>query len=281
MSEPTSLYSNLVPKGQVPISGTTASGLSVGDLVKIRNGIWGSILPDGPIKNALMNFSGALWDLPDLFRSIINGRRYSTGEYVLGERLFDQIQCQGNIVPDDVPDELIPISRLVFTMLFGVRINNDIDLTRLEQGVDAYYNNNPNRMDQPRAAVERAVFLKKTFFPSSTYNNACWNMAIFDQYPLVAPVPEMRNDDDNQNRGRYYTGPGFNGQQFVNGMLAAGPSTGLTSAIDSEPGTGTATTTSTGNLFDKFISFVKTDPLKAAAVGAALWFVWNEVQENN
>lgn len=274
MSQP-GLYSNLVPSGQTPITGTVASGLDVGTLIQIRNRIWGSVLPNGALKTALMSMDGSLFGVFDVLKSLITGRKYSVGEYTLGERLIDQIQCAGNVNQGDVPDQVVPLARLVFTMLFGVRINNDIDLSRLSQSADAYYNNNPNRLDQPRAAVDRAVYLAKNYFSPATYNNTCWDLRIFDRYPLIAPVPEMRYDDDNQNRGKYYSGPGFNGQQFVNGLLASGPSTGLTSNIDTDTGSGT---TAAGSMLDKIMSFVKTNPLVIVAVAAAGYYA---IEEND
>jgi len=278
MAEPAGLYSNLVPYGQTPLSGTTASGLDVGTLIQIRNGIWNSILPDGRLKTLLMS-TVSFMDLVNLWKELLTGRKYSQGEYEVAAQLLTKLQCKGVIRHYDIPDDLVPYAKRIMTMLFGVKIMNSVDLGRLYQGADAYYNNNPNRLDQPRGAVNRAVMLAQTFY--NPYNDNCVDIRIFDQYPLVAPIPDMTHDNEDQTRGKLYTGPGFGNQQIVNGMLASGTSTGLTSNIDTDPSTGTSTPVAAGSIFDKIISFVKTDPLKAAAVGAALWFAWSEVEKKD
>jgi hypothetical protein len=266
----TGLYSNLVPYGKVPLSGTTASGLDVGTLLQIRNSIWGSILPDGRLKTLLMS-AVSLPDMINLWKELLFGRKYSQGEYEVAAQLLTKLQCKGVIEHYDIPDDLVPYAKRIMTMLFGVKIMNSVDLGRLYQGADAYYNNNPNRLDQPRAAVNRAVTIAQTFY--NPYNDGCVDIRIFDRYPLVAPIPDMTNDNEDLSRGKFYTGPGFGNQQIVNGMLAAGTTSGLTSNIDTNPTTGAG---ATGSFLDKIISFVKTDPIKAAAVGAALWYAWSE-----
>jgi len=278
MAQPAGLYSNLVPYGQTPLSGTTASGLDVGTLLQIRNKIWDSVLPDGRLKTLLMS-TVSLFDIVNLWKELITGRKYSQGEYEVAAQLLTKLQCKGVIKHYDIPDDLVPYAKRIMTMLFGVKIMNSVDLGRLYQGADAYYNNNPNRLDQPRSAVNRAVMLAQNFF--NPYNDNCVDIRIFDQYPLVAPIPDMTHDNEDQTRGKLYTGPGFGNQQIVNGMLAAGASTGLTTNIDPDPGTGGGNAASTGSFLDKIISFVKTDPLKAAAVGAALWYAWSEVETND
>jgi hypothetical protein len=272
----TGLYSNLVPYGQVPASGTTASGLDAGTLLQIRNSVWDSVLPDGRLKTLLMS-AVSIADMIGLWKELLFGRKYSQGEYEVAAQLLTKLQCKGVIEHYDIPDDLVPYAKRIMTMLFGVKIMNSVDLGRLYLGADAYYNNNPNRLDQPRSAVNRAVMLAQTFY--NPYNDNCVDIRIFDQYPLVAPIPDMTQDNEDNSRGKYYTGPGFGNQQIVNGMLAAGSTSGLTSNIDTDTATGGVA--ATGSFFDKIMSFVKTDPLRAAAVGAALWFAWNEIETND
>ncbi len=213
-------------------------------------------------------------DLVNAWKEVLFGRKYSQGEYEVAAMLLTKLQCKGVIRHYDIPDELVPYAKRIMTMLFGVKIMNSVDLGRLYESADAYYNNNPNRLDQPRGAVNRASMLVKTYF--NPYNDNCVDIRVFDQYPLVAPIPDMTRDNEDESRGKLYTGPGFGNQQIVNGMLAAGPSTGLTSNIDTDPGTGT--TAASGSMLDKIISFVKTNPMIALAIAG---YVWYEVEEND
>jgi len=233
----TGLFANLVPAGQTPTSGTTSSGLSVGDLVQVRNAIWGTVLPAGRLKTALMTSGTDLGSVFKTLLSLVQGRKYSQGEYTLGERLVKQIQCNMSVDWRSIPDDLVPVARKVFTILYGVPMYNDADFGYLAQGVDAYMNVRPWAN---RAAVQRAVNLVNIGYGPSTFNQSCWNLSTFDQYPLVAPVPNMVPDDEQHTQEPFYTGPGFNGQNFVNGMLASGPASNLTSNITSGSGMSTA-----------------------------------------
>lgn len=114
-------------------------------------------------------------------------------------------------------NELIGPARLMFTILFGVRITNSNFLDALEQGVDAYYASGGWTLnDIPRNAVERAVSLRQQFFPGWTYNNKQWDLNIFQNYPLVAPIPDPFTP------GQLYTGE-FMGVNVVNGMAIGDP----------------------------------------------------------
>lgn len=176
-------------------------------------------------------------------------------------------------------NELIHPARLLFTILFGVRITNSNFLDALDNGVDAYYEAAGwLGSDMPRIAVERAVALKQKYFPSSTYNTKQWDLNIFQRWPLVAPVPDPETPD------KLFTGE-FMNVNIVDGLVvgtAAVPD--VQEAIkELDPNYVKPITASadTGSLLDKIISFVKTDPVRAAAVGAALWFAWTEVETND
>jgi len=83
---------------------------------------------------------------------------------------------------------IIPIIQQVMTVLFGVRITNDEDLDALDDGADAYYSR-PDKTDIPRAAVDRAVYLKQHYFPISTYNKKSWDLSKFGTIPYAGPIP--------------------------------------------------------------------------------------------
>lgn len=177
-------------------------------------------------------------------------------------------------------NELIYPARLLFTILFGVRITNSNFLDALDRGVSDYYTAAGSLgSDIPRIAVQRAVMLKQKYFPSSTYNTQQWDLNKFQEWPLVAPVP------DPETTGKLYTGE-FLGINVVDGMILGDPIPDVQEAINAldpnyiKPLT-QPITVATGNLVDKIISFVKTNPLQAAAVGAALWFAWSEIEDNN
>lgn len=114
-------------------------------------------------------------------------------------------------------NELIGPARIMFTILLGIRITNSNFLDALNNGVDSYYAAAGwHGEDIPRNAVERAVFLVQNFFPSSSYNQYQWDLNKFQEYPLVAPIPDPLEP------GRLYTGE-FLGVTVVNGMAIGDP----------------------------------------------------------
>lgn len=288
---PTSMFENLVvPQGSPPdVAKATqalrdakagmAEGMAVAKAVyQIIN-----LLPEGDLKTWLLK------DPVDFWKSVIaifKGRRYQTGQYILGERLIDQIQG-GNVGRRDVPDDVVPVARMLFTILFGVRINNAEDLDSLDNGVDAYYSR-PNKEDIPREAVERAVYLKQNFYPSRTYNVQTWDISFFEQFPLVAPIPEMNAHatQEELNVGKLYTGTVPGGAYAVDGIipvdaqtiiqqLPAGTEFDPTPEPTQQPGT-----SAPQSFIDKIISFAKTNPIPAAAIAVALGIVVYEAVEN-
>jgi hypothetical protein len=121
--------------------------------------------------------------------SLFAGRTYTTGQYVLGERYLDHVAGEK---PDygrgDVSDPVVPLATTFFTFAFGVRITTSEDLDALDYGATAYYAR-PEKSDVPRNAVERAVTLKKTYYPIATYNKGKWNLEYLFKTPYVAPIP--------------------------------------------------------------------------------------------
>lgn len=119
-------------------------------------------------------------------------RTYGPGEYVLGERFLDHIQGL-DVGRRDVPDEAYKAACVFFTIAFGVRITLAEDLDALDVSVDEYLKR-PQKKDIPRVAVERAVRLKKSYFPASSYNKGPWNLNHFEDNPLVSPIPGIEPD---------------------------------------------------------------------------------------
>lgn len=180
-----------------------------------------NLIPEGSFKKwATMN----PFQLYQKLWQAIFGKAFTTGQYRLGERFMDQIDPSGSannaVSYRDVPDDVVENAMLIFTLLFGVRITTQEDLDALQVGRSAYYMR-PDKNDIPQAAVDRAVFLKQTYFPDSTYNVSKWDTDIFSQYPLVAPIP------DPYHYGQLYTGPLPGGGNAKNGVIE----------IDEIPGT--------------------------------------------
>lgn len=123
-----------------------------------------------------------------LFKSIFGGHdKYGVGEHILGERFLDGIQGL-NVGRRDVPDDAIAAAQVYFSLMFGVRIRMTEDFDALDKGVDEYYKR-PQTDDIPRAAVERAVNLKRTYYPITSYNQGGWDLSRAQDIPLVAPIP--------------------------------------------------------------------------------------------
>lgn len=206
-------------------------------------------------------------------------------------------------------NSLLYPARLMFTILFGVRITNSNFLDALDRGVDDYYGAaGEHGWDIPRNAIERAVMLRQQFFPGSTYNTQQWDMNKFQDYPLVAPIP------DPVRPGELYTGE-FLGVKVVNGMAIGDPvpdvedyvkffdpRTGFTlrpgglipittlptipdiptDGTGTLPGTlpGTGTGTDSGDIFSQAITWAKGHPLESIGIIALVAIVASEMLDD-
>lgn len=169
---------------------------------------------------------------------------------------------------------MINPARLLFTVLFGVRIINNVYLDALQAGVNAYYqvDNGEKTADIPREAVARAVRLKQTYFPDWMYDTKQWDLNIFQENPLVAPIPDLQV-------GKLFTGNIF-GVDVVNGLVQGSPIPILPGNTGSSGTTTTVPTTQAQNLMDKIISFVKTNPKGAIGLGAVAALAINELSDD-
>lgn len=168
-------------------------------------------------------------------------------------------------------NELLYPARLLFTILFGVRMTNSNYLDALAKDVDSYYAAGQNTWDIPRNAVERAVFLRKTFFSPSTENKELWDLNKFQEYPLVAPIPDPIQP------GVLYTGE-FLGVQVVNGMAVGDP----IPDIGINTGTNTETNSSLNDTrIQKLISYAKAHPMQVVAAAAAIAFAYYEIESDD
>jgi hypothetical protein len=244
-----------------------------------------NVLPEGQLKSWLMANPVQFWTK---IYELVFGRKWTTGDYVLGERLNDQVYCNAGIGRQQVSDQMVDLAHVIFNQLFGVRLQTAEDLDALDTGLAAYRARETSKGISDNA-IERAVFLKQHFYPISTYNVQCWDLRYFEIYPLVGRIPDYEI-------GKWYTGSVIGGANAVDGVIPVSATDILDQYLDADfdPATGTVTTTdgtviipgstgaSTGSMIDKFISFVKTaNPILLLGAAAAAAFVYTEIEEND
>lgn len=228
-------------------------------------------LPEGGLKDWLKKNPVEFWKS---IVTLIKGRKYKTGEYILGERYIDQIQG-GNVGRQQVPDEAVPAAQTLFTILFGVRITSNEDLDAIHFSPQQYYERG-GKDDIPLDAVERAVYLATNYYSFDTYNVVQWDLRYFEMFPLVAPIPGLQE-------GTLFNGQLPGGAQCINGIIPVDANTILRQipGSDFNPTTGAITTPSGeviqpgtgqggGSVFDRLISYAKANPaISALVIGAA------------
>jgi LPXTG-motif cell wall-anchored protein len=190
-----------------------------------------NLLPPGGLKKWLTTITNPA-AFAEAIITLIKGRTYTTGQYRLAERYIDQVLSPGGnpnsiLSYRDVPDNVVPAAIVFFTVVFGVRVTTDEDLWALDSGSTAYRArpglDSKGMADIPEAALSRAVFLKQTYYPASTYNTSTWDLDHFSQYPLVAPIP------DPYEFGKLYTGPLPGGGNATDGQIIVNVDTPLSS----------------------------------------------------
>lgn len=214
------------------------------------------------------------------------------------DNIYSYIEQMGRPKGAEPCNSLIYPARLLFTILFGVPIINSDFLDALDTSADAYIGAaGVWAVNVPRNAIDRAVMLKKKYFPISTYNRVQWDLNKFQEYPLVAPVPDPAQP------GKFYTGD-FLGVKIVDGWVIGDPIPDVEDYIRYfDPVTGTwkrATGTDVINIgdlptipdtvapgagsspLDRLTNFLKNaDPLMLGAIALAIGYVAYEVEEND
>lgn len=241
-----------------------------------------NVLPEGDLKSWLMANPVQFWKK---VVALIKGRKYTTGDYTLAERLNDQVYANPNIGQTQATDEMVDIAHRVFNQLFGVRLATDEDLNALDSGVVAYKSRRASE-GISQDAIERAVFLKQHFYPIATYNRQPWDLRYFELYPLVDRIPDYE-------LGKWYSGPIIGGANAVDGLIPISaqnvlrqfpgsdfdPTTGAITTPDGQvitPGSGGGNGAASDNPIDRIISFVKENPIVLALAAAAGY----EIYEN-
>jgi len=234
------------------------------------------LLPEGQLKDWLSLNYIQFWTR---IYHLIVGKKWTTGDYILGERLNDNVYCNGNIGRQQVPDKMVDLAHIVFNQLFGVRIATSDDLDALDYGFAAYRAREASRgiSDQ---AINRAVFLKQRFYPSSTYNSKCWDLRYFEIYPLVGRIPDYE-------AGKWFNGDVLGGATAVDGLIPVSATDILDQYVGSkfDPNTGIVTTpdgtvinpggsSGGGSALDDLVTRLKTaDPILLLGGAAAIYFV--------
>jgi hypothetical protein len=234
-------------------------------------------LPPGELKNWL---TAGPQEFYKKLIQLFTGKKWTSGDYVLGERLNDNVYGQKDIGRSQVTDDMVAVAHTLFNQLFGVRIATSDDLDALDNGIVAYKARESSR-GISQDAIERAVFLKQHFYPSSTYNKMPWDLRYFEVYPLVDRIPAYEPD-------KWFTGEVIGGGHATDGIIEISAANVLQQFVgaDFNPATGTTTLpdgtvlspgdsgSSSGSPLDNVVSYVKANPmvLGLALIGGYLLY---------
>lgn len=137
------------------------------------------------------------WIIP-LFRR----RTYTSGAYALGEIYRRNVLGESIATRDDrvVGDEAVYLARNIFTAGFGIFIGSNTDLDLVRDGNWPAYRDKMKK-ENPKyfpfltqAQFERAVILKKTYFPyQRNPPPARWDLTNFGRLPYLGKIPDVEN----------------------------------------------------------------------------------------
>lgn len=234
-------------------------------------------LPPGELKSWLT--AGPVEFYKKLIQ-LFTGKKWTSGDYVLGERLNDNVYGQKDIGRQQVTDDMVAVAHTLFNQLFGVRIATSDDLDALDNGIIAYKARQSSQ-GISQDAIERAVFLKQHFYPSSTYNKAPWDLRYFELYPLVDRIPAYEP-------GKWFTGEVIGGGHATEGIIEISAANVLQQFVgaDFNPATGTTTlpdgtvlspgNDGSGSPLDNVVSYVKANPMLFGLVLIGGYFLYEE-----
>jgi hypothetical protein len=235
-------------------------------------------LPPGELKNWL---TAGPQEFYKKLIQLFTGKKWTSGDYVLGERLNDNVYGQKDIGRQQVTDDMVAVAHTLFNQLFGVRIATSDDLDALDNGIIAYKARQSSQ-GISQDAIERAVFLKQHFYPSSTYNKVPWDLRYFEVYPLVDRIPAYEP-------GKWFTGEVIGGGHATEGIIEVSAANVLQQFVgaDFNPATGTTTLpdgtvlspgsdSSSGSPLDNVVSYVKANPMVLGLVLIGGYFLYEE-----
>jgi len=145
------------------------------------------------------------------------GRKYTGGDYALGEIFLNRVLNKETNNRWDTPDAVIPIAWVYFTTLLGIPINVNTDIDGLgDKTLEGYLSGRPEQRGHvTQAQIDRAnMLVNRLGGTSDKYKQ--WPPSAFGLVPYVAPIP------DPHIVGGLYNGPLPNGQKIVNGLPASG-----------------------------------------------------------
>lgn len=221
-----------------------------------------SFLPEGGLKSWLTTFVG---NPVKGLKELILGKKYTSGDYALGEIFMRNILGQPEIQNRGmVPDGVVPQAWDFFTSALGVRIGSGDHLNELAKSPTNYFNwLGVASDDVPQANAQRAhEILKLLGYPANQLDarrNVKWNLKTFAAKPYIFPLPGTA------------VGTMYNGQHPIlgvrieNGMPA-----------ENVPAGGGLSTGGGGGFTAgfNFGEFIQKNPLLAMGiVGAGLYFV--------
>jgi hypothetical protein len=167
-------------------------------------------------------------------KSAIFGRAFRGGQYWLGEK-FKYYIVGDNIHTKDadvVTDAAVATAITTFSVGFGVTIEDYQDILNLQKGADAYIARYKTLGADPtlinREAINRAVKLKQTYFPTEAEGNWSakgvapkkWDVNDFNKILFVVPIPNFMANYPDMWKGTY-TGK-IPGGEVKDGIVIAG-----------------------------------------------------------
>lgn len=181
-----------------------------------------SVLPDGDIKDFLQSF---LKDPGGAIITLIKGRKYTEGDYRLGEYYMRNILGMSQLQRwENVPNGYVPQAWLFFSTAMGVRVRTSDDMDAL-----CGYANTPAERaqkylvrdirDTPDISLEaatRAAYLMGEpsyggLFSIYQHRDSKWPLSVFSALPYIYPIPGAVPNEQ-------FTGMHpILGKQFVNG----------------------------------------------------------------
>lgn len=147
-------------------------------------------LPDGGFKRFLQTFMD---DPVSALKNLLFGRKYTTGDYVLGEMYMRNILGMMEIQRrGQVPDEYVPQAKMFFSTALGIPIGSVDHLDALVRGVGDYmtwaggvFTNIPvNQVERARRIITQQIGWTTSYHP----RDVRWPLAKFGAETYIWPI---------------------------------------------------------------------------------------------